>query len=217
MNRLSKRKISLLAVATLGSVGAAAFFGAIEGGCVFGTPSVPPEASVCNALAGYFQSCVVSSACQAAYVRDCAKVSSALSETAVNSLFACAEDGVLCGDAGAAVVSTCAVTGYAYATPSTAQEQLATDYCRVCAPTDTACVANFYSAGGGAGTGLTSMNLAGDTTVQSVDSTCTPRLSGGAGTAACAATFAACAAPIAAAGFYIPPECVNDAGLGDSG
>jgi hypothetical protein len=211
MNRPSTRTLALLAFAALFGGGSATFFGAIEGGCVYGTPE-PAETSVCNALAGYFQSCAVSSACNAAYMRDCTKVSAALSETAVNSLFSCAQAGTSCGGAGAAVVSTCAIDGYATnGTPSTAQLQLATDYCRVCAPTESNCAFTFFETGA-TGT-VWELALAGDTTITSVDSTCVPKVVTDAGTAACSAAFTACADPIAAAGFYIPPECISDAGI----
>ncbi len=212
MHRPRKRTLSLLALATLGFASAAIFFGAIAGGCVFGSPT-PPVTEVCGALGGYFQSCPVSSACSAAYSRDCDKVSTALSSAAINALFLCAQNGQTCGDAGTAVLSACVTIELKSQPASAAQLQLASDYCRACAPTVESCATDFYQPTGPAGSGLTALSLSGDETVQKVDSACTPHLPTDAGAAACDDQFRACALPIATAGFYLPPECVSDAGL----
>jgi hypothetical protein len=216
MKRPRPRTLAILALAAVGSVGFTILVSAEEG-CVFSSPE-SGAASICNAIGAYFQTCAVSSSCAAAFSRDCTRVSSALSESALNAAFLCEQAGISCGDAGTALVSACLVSdgGFLNAfSPSTAQQRLAQDYCSACSPGDTGCAAGFYGSPA-RGAGLTSLELAGDPTVQSIDSQCTPHLSADAGAAACLETFQACAMPIAAAGLYIPPECVNDAGLGTS-
>lgn len=214
MNRSTQRTLSLLALATSASLGIASLLGLVQGGCVYGSNETP-QTSQCNAMAGYYQGCNVSAGCAAAYEANCTKIASSMSAAAVNAVFNCVLAGDTCGDAGSGLVSACTREKLGSSVQSPAQAQLASDYCKACVPENTTCANGFYFFdAGAAGDGLTSLALSSDTTVQTIDTQCTPGLSLDAGFAACAAAFNECATPLAAAGFYLPPECLyGDAGV----
>jgi hypothetical protein len=214
MNRQAKRTVSLVALTAFATLGLASVLGATAGGCVFSSAG-SPETSICDALASFFQSCNVQSGCQAAFERDCSRISSALSAAAINAAFSCVAANETCGDAGSGLTAACTVTSLGQQGASPAQVQLASDFCGACEPQNSACANSFYFTDAGqAGTGLASLALAGDPTVQAVDAKCIAGLSADAGLGACQAEFEACATPIATAAFYLPTECINgDAGV----
>ena len=213
MKRPSPRTFSFVALASVCSGGFAALVGSVAGGCVYSN-NTNPVASVCGAIGGYAQTCAVASGCQAAVVRDCSKVTLSLSSAAFNAIFDCATaKGATCENASSPLTSPCVVTDFPEVGAATSADQpelqLAADYCRACAPTDPECTTTFYAGFTAADGGkeVPAAALAGDQTLQTVDSTCIPMLSADAGVAACEAAFTACAAPILAAGIYFPPEC----------
>jgi hypothetical protein len=209
MNRVGLRALWLVTLSALGLTTLAAV---AAGGCAF-TGNGDPVASVCNAIGGYLQTCKVSSSCEAAFVRDCSKFSTSVSASTVNALFDCYGGPVSCGGATSALTSTCFDTNFAgefsSAQPTAAQTLLAHDYCHACAPEDPTCGQILFLPRTDAGVppGGGAIYSASDTTLQAVDSTCIPGLPLDAG-AACAETFTKCAAPIVAAGIYLPSECI---------
>jgi hypothetical protein len=189
------------------------------------TTTQSSAASYCSALSAYVTQCKVTDPCTVASAQTCTDYVSAFSPAALTAFTACTST-LTCADAGSTATATCIGSQEANIAPSTAQLQLATDYCAACAtvyPEEDAgsCAQIFYaqlttantdeagSSASAADIGSAFLEL-NDTLVTSVDTTCAKPLGADAGPLGCIAGFEVCAGAVIDKAVKTPPACQSE-------